>query len=249
MSSPAVVIGSTGLVGSHILTTLLASAETSYRPIHTITRRAPQAAAADQQLKTIVDADTTKWAAALSGLAPVPAAVFSALGTTRAQAGSIQNQWKIDHDLNVELARAAKQAGVGTFVFVSSGGTRGLVSSMAPYSKMKNGVEDVVRDLGFDQAVILKPGVILGQREQGRLVEGIAQTVARGLGKLGAGVQDMIGQDADVIARAAVRAAQLAAQGKAPSKYWVVEASEIVRLGRTEWPAAPAAAPEKPAAS
>ncbi|EQL04010.1 NAD(P)-binding domain protein [Ophiocordyceps sinensis CO18] len=169
--------------------------------------------------------------------------------SARAQAGSIQNQWKIDHDLNVELARAAKQAGVGTFVFVSSGGTRGLVSSMAPYSKMKNGVEDVVRDLGFDQAVILKPGVILGQREQGRLVEGIAQTVARGLGKLGAGVQDMIGQDADVIARAAVRAAQLAAQGKAPSKYWVVEASEIVRLGRTEWPAAPAAAPEKPAAS
>ncbi|KAM4062965.1 NAD(P)H-binding domain-containing protein [Hirsutella rhossiliensis] len=241
MSSPAAVIGSTGLVGSHILSTLLASAE-AYQPVYTITRRAPKAAAAadqQQQLQTIVDADTSKWAAALSGLAPVPAAVFSALGTTRAAAGSIQNQWKIDHDLNVELARAAKEAGVATFVFVSSGGTRGMLSGMAPYSKMKNGVEDVVRDLGFDHAVILKPGVILGQREQSRFAEGLAQTVARGLGRLGAGVQDMVGQDADVIARAAVRAAQLAAQGKAPAKYWVVEASDIVRLGRTEWPAAP----------
>ncbi|EQL04011.1 hypothetical protein OCS_00258 [Ophiocordyceps sinensis CO18] len=77
-----------------------------------------------------------------------------------------------------------------------------------------------------------------------------ATTAPRTRGRSGGGpCKAVIGQDADVIARAAVRAAQLAAQGKAPSKYWVVEASEIVRLGRTEWPAAPAAAPEKPAAS
>lgn len=42
-------------------------------------------------------------------------------------------------------------------------------------------------------------------------------------------------QDQTIIGRAAVAAAQMAEEGKAPSKYWVVEQADIVRLGRTEW--------------
>lgn len=236
--SSAAVIGSTGLVGSNILSTLLATE--AYKPVHTITRRAPKAAS--PSLNAIVDTDTSKWSAALAALSPLPSTVFSALGTTRAAAGGLANQWKIDHDLNVDLAHAAKAAGVKTFVFVSSAGTRGFPSRFAPYSKMKNGVEDSVKELGFEQAVILKPGIILGERETGRAAEGIAQTLVHGLGKLGQGVQDAVGQDAEVIARAGVRAVQLADEGKAPSKYWVVEAADIIRLGRTEWPAEAATA-------
>lgn len=43
------------------------------------------------------------------------------------------------------------------------------------------------------------------------------------------------GQDQKVIGRAAVAAAKLAQEGKAPSKYWVLEQADVVRLGRTEW--------------
>lgn len=232
MTTPsAAVIGSTGLVGSHILSNLL-SVET-FSSVHTITRRAPKAES--PRLNAIIDTDTTKWAGALSSITPTPSAVFSALGTTRAAAGGIANQWKIDHDLNVELAKAAKAAGVGTFVFISSGGTRGFFSGFAPYSKMKNGVEDAIKEQGFEQAVILKPGLILGDRENSRAAEGLAQGAVRGLGSVSAGIQDAIAQDADVIARAAIKAVQLANEGKAPSKYWVVEASDIIKLGRTEW--------------
>lgn len=227
----AAIIGSTGLVGGHILSTLLA-VET-FTPVHTITRRAPKAES--PLLDAVVDADTSKWAGLLSGFTPTPSVVFSALGTTRAAAGGLANQWKIDHDLNVELAKAAKAAGTGTFVFISSAGTRGFPSSMAPYSKMKNGVEDAIKEQDFQQAVILKPGMILGHREQSHLLEGIAQGAVNGIGRLSAAAKDTIGQDAEVIGRAAVKAAQLAAEGKAPSKYWVVEAAEIVKLGRTEW--------------
>ena len=35
---------------------------------------------------------------------------FSGLGTTRAAAGGFQEQFKIDHDLNLELAKAAVRA-------------------------------------------------------------------------------------------------------------------------------------------
>lgn len=42
-------------------------------------------------------------------------------------------------------------------------------------------------------------------------------------------------QDQSTIGRAAVAAARMAEEGKAPSKYWVVEAADIVKYGRTEW--------------
>ncbi|KAG5976480.1 hypothetical protein E4U55_007325 [Claviceps digitariae] len=231
MAAPpaAAVIGSTGLVGSLILSNIIG--HDSYKPVHTITRRAPKTSSPN--LKSVIDTDTTKWASALSALSPPPRTLFSALGTTRAAAGGLENQWKIDHDLNIELAKAAKDAGVKTMVFISSAGTRAPgVSQLSPYAKMKNGVEDTIRELGFDHAVILKPGMILGEREQSRLAEGIFQKAVRGLGRVHASLQNAVGQEAEVIARAAIKAAQLAEGGQAPEKYWVLEASDILKLGK-----------------
>ncbi|KZZ96796.1 Riboflavin kinase [Moelleriella libera RCEF 2490] len=73
-AAAAAIIGSTGLVGSNLLSVALAS--DAYNPVHTITRRAPkqqQAAATSTSLHAVVDADTTTWAATLSsGLSPPP---------------------------------------------------------------------------------------------------------------------------------------------------------------------------------
>ncbi|WYZ37775.1 hypothetical protein EsH8_II_001281 [Colletotrichum jinshuiense] len=231
MAHSAALIGSTGLVGSHILSNLINSE--AFAAVNTISRRAPKAGGLT--LKPIIEPDTSAWPPKLAALLPVPSVVFSALGTTRAAAGSIAEQWKIDHDLNVELVKAAKAAGAKAFVFISSGGTRGMFSAQAPYCKMKNGVEDAIKEAGFDHGIILKPGLILGQREQGRGAEGFAQSAVRSLGFLSTGIQDSLGQEAEVIARAAVHAAILVEQGKAPAGLWVIEAPEIVRLGRTEW--------------
>ncbi|KAL2115865.1 hypothetical protein VTJ04DRAFT_10120 [Mycothermus thermophilus] len=226
------LIGSTGLVGSYVLSTLLA--DPSATSIHTITRRAPKSTG--PTLHATVETDTTQWAAKLASIQPPPETLISSLGTTRAQAGGIANQWKIDHDLNVELARAAKQAGVKLFVFVSSTGIRSLLGSMAPYSKMKIGVEDTIKSLDFETAIILRPGLILGEREVPHTGGPLMAGATRTLGKwFGLGLQDKFAQEAEVIARAAVHAAKLASEGKAPEKYWVLEQADIVRLGRTEW--------------
>ncbi|KAM0331607.1 hypothetical protein ACHAQA_003286 [Verticillium albo-atrum] len=239
----AAVIGSTGLVGAQILATLLT---TTAIKTTTISRRAPANPTSSANLNALVEADTAAWAPKLTALAPPPHTVLSALGTTRAAAGGIANQWKIDHDLNVELVRAAKDAGVKTFVFVSSAGTRGLIGSRAPYSRMKVGVEDAIRDAGFDNAVIVKPGAILGAREQPHFGGGFLNAAVRSLSYVSQGLQDAVGQEHEVIARAAVRAAQVVAEGGAPEKYWVIESADIVRLGRTEWKQDAA---EKPAAT
>ncbi|KAI4864099.1 NAD(P)-binding protein [Hypoxylon rubiginosum] len=233
MASTAAIIGSTGLVGNFILLTTLSL--DAFKTVYTISRRAPKPES--PKLAATVEADTGKWSSNLSSIAPPPSVVFSALGTTRAAAGGIANQWKIDHEVNIELAEAARAAGVETFVFVSSGGTRGFGTGSLPYSKMKVGVEDSIKTLAFDQAIILRPGMILGHREVPHQGGPLLTGLVRSLSRFGQGWQDKFGQEAEVIGRAAVHAATLAAEGKAPSKYWILEQADIVRLGRDEWKA------------
>lgn len=98
---------------------------------------------------------------------------------------------------------------------------------------MKQGVEDTIKSLDFEHAIIVRPGAILGEREgtnQNRST--LIHSVISALPNM---ARDRLGQDADIIARAAVNAALLAKEGKAPSKYWVLEQADVVRLGRDDY--------------
>jgi len=224
----AAVFGCTGAVGSQILATLLAT--DAFSPVKTISRRLPNAQS--PKLQALEEGDISKWGGMISSLSPKPSVVFNAVGTTRAEAGGIQNQWKIDHDLCIENAKAAKEAGVKTYVYISSAGTRGFLSGYVPYSKMKVGVEDAIKELDFEHSIVLRPGMILG-REKPKVA--FLENIFANLNKLGQGIQDKLGQDQTIIGRAAIAAARMAEDGKSPSKYWVLEQDDIVKFGRDEW--------------
>lgn len=225
----AAVFGCTGAVGSKILDTIVAL--DAFSSIKTISRRAPKNES--PKLEAIVEADTTKWGPMISTLKPLPTVVFNAIGTTKAAAGGVANQWKIDHDLCIENAKAAKAAGVKTYVFISSAGTRSFVGSYVPYSKMKVGVEDAIKELDFEQAIILRPGAIMGEREVPKAP--LFEKLMGNLNKVSQALQDRMGQDQVHIGRAAVAAVRAAEEGKAPSKYWTVEGADILKMGRDEW--------------
>ena len=182
----AAVFGSTGAVGSQILATVLAL--DAFSSVKTVSRRIPSTQS--PKLEAVQESDTSKWGEKIGSFNPKPTVVFNAVGTTRAAAGGIHNQWKIDHDLCIENARAAKAAGVKTYVFISSAGTRNFFSSRVPYSKMKVGVEDAIKELGFEHAIILRPGMILG-REVPKAA--FFESIVGNLNKLGQGLQDRIG--------------------------------------------------------
>jgi uncharacterized protein YbjT (DUF2867 family) len=104
------------------------------------------------------------------------------------------------------------------------------------YMKMKGELEDAVKSLEFERTVIVRPGLIVGVREDSRPPEAGLRKLANLMGAVSGGVlKDFWAQDAEVIARAAVNAA-LQAEGR-EEKVWVVEQGDVVRLGRTEWKA------------
>ena len=105
---------------------------------------------------------------------------------------------------------------------------------MLPYAKMKGELEDAVRDLGFRETVIVRPGLIVGKERSDRSFgQWWAGNVAGGLGRVSKGWKDGWAQDADVIARAAVRAGMMAMEGKAEGRegWWVLGQADVVRLG------------------
>jgi len=229
MTSTALV-GSTGLVGSHILSTLLTLPSIS--SVHSISRRAPTSS--DPKLHPLVSTETSQWSTQLSSITPLPSILFSALGTTKGAAGSIAAQRAIDYDLNLSLAQAAKASGVKVYVLISS--TSANAHSIIPYSKMKSELEDSVKELGFEHTVILRPGLLLGERTESRFAEAVFRKVAGAIGSVSNVLKDSWAQDADVVAKAAVSAGLQALEGGKP-KLWEIGQAEIIKLGRTEWKA------------
>ncbi|KAK2627166.1 hypothetical protein QTJ16_003132 [Diplocarpon rosae] len=198
-----------------------------------LVRRQPTST--DPKLHPLVNKETSHWAAALTAVSPPPSILFTALGTTRAAAGSIEAQREIDLDLNLEVAKAAKAAGVTVYVLISTSGAN--PHAYVPYSKMKGELEESVREIGFEHTVIVRPGLLVGEREESRPAEAFFRNVANGLGAISGGVlKDFWAQDAEVVARAGVSAGLQALQGDKP-KVWVLSQADVVRLGKTEWKA------------
>ncbi|CUM64313.1 uncharacterized protein PRCAT00001913001 [Priceomyces carsonii] len=153
----AILLGSTGLVGNQILAHLLESDH--YKHVTTVSRREPSINS--DKIEAIVEKDSSKWGDIIESTEGD--AYFSAFGTTRAAAGSAKKFVEIDQGINVECAKAAKKAGVKTFVLISSMGAN--PDSFFLYFKTKGRIEKEVLDLKFPRTIILRPGLLLGQRE------------------------------------------------------------------------------------
>lgn len=164
------MLGSTGLCGAAYLHAACQSS--LFKKVWAFSRRALPS---DPKLENIVG-DSKDWTSQF----PRADVVFSGLATTRAAAGGLENQYKIDHDLNVELAEAAKKAGCKTYIIVSSAGAN--PNSFFGYFKMKGEIERDISRIGFDKTVFLKPGPLLGKR-QGNF-KGFGNSIAENLGAM-----------------------------------------------------------------
>ncbi|KAG9189171.1 hypothetical protein G6011_06039 [Alternaria panax] len=223
----AVLAGSTGLVGSNMLSQLLA--HPSFSAIHAYARRDLPNLAGSTKLQPIIAPDSSQWPSQFPS-SQKPQVFFSGLGTTRAQVGGPEAQRKIDYDLNLDLAKSAKEAGVDTYVLISSNGAS--ATSYFAYPKMKGELEEAVKGLGFKHTVILRPGLIVGDRTDSRPVEAALRSLAKGLRGFTPKMTDWWAQDASMIARAAVNAGVHCIEGKKDDGVWLLDMKDIVALGK-----------------
>lgn len=148
----ALVAGATGLVGRELLRGLLA--DETVRRVHALGRRPP--AQADPKLRF--------HAVDFTALPTLPAAgeCYIALGTTIKVAGSREAFRAVDHDAVVNVAKAARAAGVTRLGVVSAMGADAHSSIF--YSRVKGETEDALGKLGFDTLVIARPSMLAGDR-------------------------------------------------------------------------------------
>jgi uncharacterized protein YbjT (DUF2867 family) len=155
------LLGATGLVGSHVLELALADPRVS--GVTAPTRRAlpsrPGLSAPIVDFDKLAQ-DPSIWTAD---------AVICALGTTLKSAGSRERFYRIDHDYAVEIARLARANGATTFVLNSAKGAD--MKSLFFYSRVKGEVERDIMALGFERTVLVRPGLIDGPRPEPRPME------------------------------------------------------------------------------
>jgi uncharacterized protein YbjT (DUF2867 family) len=162
MTKTANVIGATGLVGRELVNQLVQNSEVI--KVRVFVRREFNYLHPKIEQHIVDFDDDTSWKPFLKG-----DILFSTMGTTLKQAGSKDNQYKIDFTYQYRFAEEASRAGIPVYVLVSSAGAN--AKSLLFYSRIKGKLDDAVQKLPFQKVIILRPSILDGIREKRRSLE------------------------------------------------------------------------------
>jgi uncharacterized protein YbjT (DUF2867 family) len=164
MNTTAVVIGASGLVGSALVNKLVTADHVD--KVITLTRRSIIHSSTKVE-NHVVNFDRLEEVSSLFKAD----FLFSCLGTTRGQAGSVTAQRVVDLDYQFKAAQLAAQNGIPHYLLISSSGAS--AKSHNPYLKMKGELEQRVQSLGFKRISIFQPSLLMGKRNELRVAEKI----------------------------------------------------------------------------
>ena len=164
MHNKSIVLGSTGLIGKHLLTYLgekdLSVIAITRRPIKDIPKNVSS---------MIIDFDEFLD----QGHLPDCKHIYICLGTTIKKAGSQESFKKVDLDYCLGFAKKARESGATTISLVTSIGAN--ADSKNFYLKTKGKLENEIKTMGFDSVNIFQPGLLLGNRDEIRPLEFLGQ--------------------------------------------------------------------------
>jgi uncharacterized protein YbjT (DUF2867 family) len=160
----ALIIGSTGLVGSHLLNLLLDSND--YIKVITFVKR--DTGIKHQKLtQHIIDFDKPETYKELV----VGDDFFCTIGTTIKKAGNKDAFRKVDFEYPKQFAAFALQNKVKQFLIISSLGADSNSGNF--YLKTKGEIQDFLKVCNFESVAVLQPSLLLGNRTEFRLGEKI----------------------------------------------------------------------------
>lgn len=163
----AVVIGATGLVGRELVKQL--NLNLACKAITVIVRREDQEFKKYSKIKQFIlddflllnDEDVNGFSHA-----------FSCLGTTIKKAGSKERFYNIDYEINAHFADLFEMTETH-YLLVSAMGAD--ASSRIFYNKVKGELEDYIQGLDLKYISIIRPSLLLGDRQEKRTLEGATQ--------------------------------------------------------------------------
>ena len=158
----ALLFGSTGLVGGHVLNYLIQNS--NYSKIKLFVR---SFTGINNPKIEIIKTDfnnLNKHAEDIKG-----DECFFCIGTTKKKSPNKNEYQKIELDIPKKIAQIAKSNSVKSFFFVSSGYAN--PKSSGEYLKFKGLVEEEIKNLNFDKIGIMRPSFLLGERQEERVGE------------------------------------------------------------------------------
>ena len=166
----ALIFGNTGLTGSICEELLLKNP--AYQKVITFGRR-PVSLKGEKHLHHVIDfKDIERYHDLIRG-----DDLYLCLGTTMAKAGSKEAFYAVDYEMNYKIANIASENNVRQLLLISAVGAD--PNSFFFYNRVKGELEDAVQKLTFWAIHIFQPSMILGERNESRPLESIAQKIMK----------------------------------------------------------------------
>ncbi len=170
MKEKAILLGASGLIGSHLLTTLLASP--AYGEVTIYVRKTLPIN--HLKLKQIVT-DFENLEALNEHIAGT--IVFCCLGSTKKKTPNLKDYKKVDYEIPLYFAHQASKNNARQFHLVTAIGANSKSSNF--YTRMKGEIEDAIKKVSYETIHIYQPSFLRGDRKENRTTEKILTPIMR----------------------------------------------------------------------
>ena len=212
----ALVFGSSGLIGEHLLNQLIKNE--NYNKIKIFVRSKPEIN--DPKIE-IIKTDFSNLQNHKEDIKGDDC--FFCIGTTKKNSPDKNEYRRVELHIPKEIAKIAKANSLNSFVFVSSGYADS--KSSGDYLKYKGEVEEELKELNFPKLGIMRPSFLLGDRKEKRIGEKIGIFVFNLLSPLFLGpLKKMKPIHSEIVARSMIKFAN------EDLKKNTFESNEIVEL-------------------
>ena len=160
----AIVFGSTGLIGGHLVNQLIQ--DNYYTKIKIFVR---SQTSIDNEKVEVINVDFNNLGNHKTEITGDDC--FFCIGTTKQNSPDKNDYQKVELDIPKEIAQIAKANSVKSFIFISS--IYANPNSSGNYVKFKGLVEEELKRLNFSKLGILRPSFLMGKRKENRVGEKI----------------------------------------------------------------------------
>jgi uncharacterized protein YbjT (DUF2867 family) len=160
----ALLFGSSGLVGGHLLNQLIK--DNNYSKIKLFVRATPEVS--DPKVE-IIKTDFNNLQNHRDDI--IGNDCFVCIGTTKQNSPDKDEYKRVELDIPKEIAKIAKSNLLNSFIFVSA--LYANPKSLGDYVKFKGLVEEELKKLNFPKLAIMRPSFLMGDRKEKRVSEKI----------------------------------------------------------------------------